>query len=1357
MSKYTKIFLTFLIALVSAHSAEVLNSDKNSLTVKFKPEFKGFREITLSDGNTYSMPNIKDAFIKEGAIGEPAEYILKEIITVPFKGAYNLSNVTPLGIRKFDKLIVPNANKYIEDLQQSMQANLSLYTAYNPDSKNNWANVRDLGIARTKFIAEINVTVAYFNKNTQQIEIPEEIIVSIDFKDNNFFFDSPISSSNDNSIPTLNNIPDWNMRGISSNQLEYSLNIVEKDLANKSATNFAYPKLDKSNSIQADTYDNQWAKIEIPSEGIYKITAADLSKYGFSLNKEDIPSIKIYGNNGKDMNDSPAMASKNFLNDVPVIVNTNADGSLESIVFYATGPNGFEYSTGPFDGYIKSYRHFINHYSKNNYYMLAWGGSKSGKRLVEAETPTGAIVNKPTQYINRVFQEEEFVNPYTAGSGRQFLGRSYFSNLIKQNLDGLAANDTVWYRISATHRSKTATGNFNFFDNEKKIGGTLSAGTTGDYGAGERGEIFASVPFTNSNSTESSIRIDYKSSNTSATGFLDFIEWHWKRPFSAINGAISFFADTTLSGLTEYNMTGFGSNKYAFDVSNPTSPVLLKNISSNPNEVKFVVNLVAKTQQQFFVSSDIKSPTLFKADFAALRTVGEGFDVLLVTDKSLVPSAEKYKAYRESNSELKVKIVTTDQIYTEFSSGVPQVGAIRDYVAFTLLNPALDNKTPNYLILWGDGHFDFRNIQSAVKNMVPPFESLDDRTRFDEISSSCIDDFYARVIGNDNISDISLGRVTINSNEEGELIIEKLRNYETGASKDQWRTRVTIVADDGLKTNSSYNEGDLFTGQAENLSENHIGKGFIQKKIYLADYVTEVLTAGRKKPTVNLDIVSTVNNQGTSVLYWIGHGNPTVWAHEGIFTKGTVPEMVNKDKLFILSAATCDFARFDMGENTSGAEDLYISKYGGAICVFAATRVVYAGENAMINNAFTSLMFKQDSLTGLYQRFGDIMKQLKATFNGTNDEKYFLIGDPTMRPNFPNFAVKIDTINGKSTSEGTILLKGLDKVSISGRIANYNSNNTISDFNGSVTLALYDGVNHIKVFDEDGKKYEFNKLGGALTNSSFEVKNGTFKAEFYIPKDISYSDTNATIYSFAASNDNRFAKGITSTLKLDGVNSVQSTDSKPNIKLYMEARDFKECGTVRQNPLLIADVSDEYGINSTGIGIGHKLEAWIDDNPQSIDLTEYYYPSLTDSKSGSIIRALPSLAAGEHRARVRVWNLFNKFNMAEICFVVKPDTSGIEISNITNYPNPAETNTIIKFNHNLEPPFSVELNILNSVGGVVKTINKDITTSFSVEIPWDCTDDSNNKISSGVYPYSIVLKSKSGKTATGYGISTVIK
>jgi len=1361
MSKITKTLLLIIFAIVSAHSAEVIHSDKNTLIVKFKPVFQGFKEITLADGNVYSLPKIKDAFFKEGAIGEPAELIIKEIITVPFKGAFNLTNVSTIGIRKFDKLIVPNSNKYIEDLQKSMNANLSLYTTYNPSHRNTWASINDLGIARTKFIAEINVTVAYFNKNTQQIEIPEEIIVNIDFKDKNYFFDESIAASGDNanSIPTLNNIPEWNNRGINSNQLEYTLNIMEKDLANKTAANFIYSKFDKSNSLQADVYDNQWAKIEIPSEGVYKITAADLSKFGFSLNKEDIPSLKIYGNKGKDMDDSPAMASKNFLNDVPILVNTNSDGSLVSIVFYATGPSGFEYSTGPFDGYNKSYRHFINHYSKSNYYMLAWGGSKAGKRLVESETQTGVIVNKPAQYINRVFQEEEFVNPYTAGSGRQFLGRSYFSNQIKQSLDGLASKDTVTYRISATHRSKTAIGNFDFYDNEVKVGGTLTSGTTGDYGAGERGEIFAKIPFANSSNFESNIRIDYKSSNISATGFLDFIEWHWNRPFSAINGSISFFADSTLNGLTEYNMTGFGSTRYAFDVSNPTSPVLLKNNSNNASEVKFVVNSVAKAQKQFFISSDVKSPTLFKADFGALRTSGDGFDVLLVTDKSLIPSAEKYKLYRESNSELKVKIVTTEQIYTEFSSGMPEVSSIRDYVAYTLLNPALNNKTPNYLILWGDGHFDYRNIQSAVKNMVPPFESLDDRTRFDEISSSCIDDYFARVIGSDNVVDISLGRVTINSNQEGERIIEKLRNYENGESKDKWRTRVTLVADDGLKTNSQYNEGDLHTGHAEDLSENYIGKSFIQKKIYLPEYVTEVLTAGRKKPTVNLDLVSTINNQGTSVLYWIGHGNPTVWAHEGIFTNaGTIPEMVNKDKLFILSAATCDFARFDIGESSSGAEDLYLSRFGGAICVFAATRVVYAGENSMINNAFTALMFEQDTITGQYQRFGDIMTKLKASFNGTNDEKYFFLGDPTMRPNFPNFAVVIDTINGKSTTAGTILLKGLDKVTLTGRVANNgNSKNTITDFNGSVTLALYDGESHIKVYDEDGKKYEFNKLGGALTNSSFEVKNGSFKAEFYIPKDISYSDTNATIFSFAASDDNRYGKGLTTSLKVDGVNSVQSTDSKPNIKLYMEAKDFKDCGTVRQNPLLIADVSDEYGINSTGIGIGHKLEVWIDDNPQSIDLTDYFYPSLTDSKSGSIIKALPSLTAGEHRARVRVWNVFNKFNTAEICFIVKPDTSGIEISNITNFPNPAETNTIIKFNHNLEPPFSVELNILNSVGRVVKSINKDITNSFSLEITWDCTDNSYNKVTSGVYPYSILLKSKSGKTANGYGISTVIK
>src|SRR5690606_1292628 len=132
----------------------------------------------------------------------------------------------------------------------------------------------------------------------------------------------------------------------------------------------------------------------------------------------------------------------------------------------------------------------------------------------------------------------------------------------------------------------------------------------------------------------------------------------------------------------------------------------------------------------------------------------------------------------------------------------------------------------------------------------------------------------------------------------------------------------------------------------------------------------------------------------------------------------------------------------------------------------------------------------------------------------------------------------------------------------------------------------------------------------------------------------------------------------------------------PEISIYLDGRSFESGDMVTTNPLLLVDLFDESGINTTGLGIGHRIEAWIDDSPMAIDLTDKFTSSLSDSRRGTVEDILYGLTPGTHKIKIRAWDVFNNFSVEEVSFVI-PEKSGGLVSDITNSPNPFSESTEI--------------------------------------------------------------------------------
>ncbi len=1318
-----KIFQLAIVALfafscaLSAGNIEILKSNSTELEFIYKPLLKSVTEIKGEDGEKYVLPVFESQdfdFSNPGAVAIGKAYFP---ITIPSKTGFTLENVSLVGKNIIEGTASPQPFlKEIDEMSVEVYQRGSNYL----DNYSEDVVIKYTGIATTNHIA--NVVIPNYHIENGQIVYPDQVKIKIKFAETT------------------------TQKGKSnySHAVNYVLN-------NNVAANWALSSGDKlleGKKSLTDLSSGSWYRVKITEEGLYSVTAKQLSDIGIPVNAELANTIKVFGNGGRMMSESVEDGINNEFNEIPVIINKDGNGNFSSVVFYAAGTTGFEYIKNRFSRYRSDFSDYV-------YYYITWGGLPNSP-ATELEPPAEEATVMPSSFTERVFFEEELKNPFYRGSGRLWLGRSYFKSPFITNLPGLKRDGQVNYVFLLAHESKS-TGTYSVYEANTGLGEYQISPSTGDYVAGRRIREYATIDASKiASDNRSSLRFEYSNPNiASATPYLDYFEIHYPRYFEAAGNSLGFHTDPTVKEVAEYSVNGFSGTVYGFDVTDKSHPALLKNLSSTGSIYRFKTDQSINPPRRFYISGNFRPTELESFSIAGIRDDNSEADMILITHPALLPSAKEYKSYRESTqnyltgNNFKVKIVTLDDIYKEFSYGTKDITAIRDYVAHVYYQR--DYK-PQYVFLWGDGHYDYMNRTTSITNFVPPYEDQNDAIgTIDEEDSFAFDDYYGCIVGEDRALDIAIGRAPINSNEEGYNIVKKIRHYENNSSEDYWRSKVLIIADDGIKENNIA-EGSFHVSQSETLHHYCIEDDFQVDKIYMVQYPVDNIPGGRRKPQVTQDMLTAINNSGALFVNWIGHGNPRVWAHENIMVRETtIPQMVNLDKLFFLVAATCDYGRFDNPDVSSGAEDMFLSPRGSAIGVFAATRVVYASSNAELAQYFYQQIQIRDPNNNCYPSLGMAYRNTKAYKQDENSNKFFLMADPALKLKMPDYHVRIDSINGEPADVAdTIKIKALDNVRISATVLNPD-NTVATDFEGIAVITVRDGDEKISFKDDDsGSNFNFTLLGGALNKSSVEIANGKFHIDMIIPKDISFSENVGRIFAYAFDNDKKkFAKGENHNFIVDGVSPTSVVDTEgPKISIYLDSRDFEQGEIVKNNPLLIVDMEDDTGINTTGLGIGHRIEAWFDDNPDALNLTDKFTSALGSSKKGSAQDVISGLRPGIHSVKVRAWDVYNNFSIAETYFKIS-DNDSYEIGEVINYPNPVSDNTTFRFRHNGTPPLDVEIRIFTIHGELIRTLQEEITDSYYGSVFWDGLDQNGTELPSGTYIYTISLN--------GIGLSPTIE
>jgi len=586
--------------------------------------------------------------------------------------------------------------------------------------------------------------------------------------------------------------------------------------------------------------------------------------------------------------------------------------------------------------------------------------------------------------------------------------------------------------------------------------------------------------------------------------------------------------------------------------------------------------------------------------------------------------------------------------------------------------------------------------------------------------------------------DIAVGRLPVSTSQGAMGIVDKIIYYDTDpGTLNDWKLRSVLVADD--------EDGNLHVNQADimatRVAQEH--PELNTNKIYLDAYPQESTPGGDRYPAVNDDIDLNMK-KGALTFTYVGHGGQNGWSQERVLGINQAQSYDNINNMPLFITATCSFAGYDEPSFTTAGEHLLLNPEGGAIALMTTVRAVYSGSNDRLTNAVLEKVYDPDQ-PGVYPSISEILRRAKN--NGIdsidrNARKFTLLGDPSMKLAFPRYHVGVTSINGKPVGSVLDTLSALEKATLSGTILNDNGE-VMNDFNGKIFLTVYDKVQVRKTLanDEKSSVRPFNLQNRQLFKGAATVTNGQWTIEFVLPKDLDFSYGLGKM-SFYAHNNETDASGFFTSFIIGGVSPEGlSDDQPPVVELYMNDENFVTGGITNADPDIYIRLMDDNGINVSGTGVGHDIEAILDnDDKNSFILNDFYQAVLDDYRSGEVRYPLSDLAPGKHTLKVTAWDLANNPGEAYLEFLVLDD-EGAVLEHVLNYPNPFTTSTNFQFEHNrpgVEMNLQVQIYTIN--GRLVKTIEREgyVSTGFRVDdLPWDGLDDSGSQLGKGVYVYRI--------------------
>jgi hypothetical protein len=449
--------------------------------------------------------------------------------------------------------------------------------------------------------------------------------------------------------------------------------------------------------------------------------------------------------------------------------------------------------------------------------------------------------------------------------------------------------------------------------------------------------------------------------------YIDSFDIGYQRRYQAANNEL------VAPGVDKQNIKidGFtGIDIHVFDISNSSIPKQIKTLAIENNGGNFAATFgptYSNSKYLALTAATFKQPSFIEAvEPSNLRDKNNKGDYLIITPAELKDAVQALADYRQGQG-LTPFIVELEDIFNEFAYGNYNPQAIKDFIAYAAVKW---QTPPAYVLLVGEGTYDYKNIMGTNDNLMPTMLA---GTYYGLFPA---DNQYVDTQGNDHVPEIPIGRLPVVSATELQTVIGKIIAYEsTGGSG---KHRVLMMADNADIA------GD-FPADSDELAAT-VPLTHTVKKVYLSH-----LSINQARDAV----MSSINN-GVGLANYIGHSGVIGFADEGLLTIGDMGLLNNGNKLPIVTAMTCVIGQYAIPGFDALGEALVLRNGGGATAVLAPTGLSFNADAMILNRILYNQYFY-----GNRARIGDVLLGSFQENSITNYKQYIFdiysfLGDPAM-------------------------------------------------------------------------------------------------------------------------------------------------------------------------------------------------------------------------------------------------------------------------------------------------------------------------------------------------------------------------
>ena len=564
----------------------------------------------------------------------------------------------------------------------------------------------------------------------------------------------------------------------------------------------------------------------------------------------------------------------------------------------------------------------------------------------------------------------------------------------------------------------------------------------------------------------------------------------------------------------------------ALDITDKNNP---KQIPTQQikNALSFSVN--AKTNKEVLLKNldNVEGLKFEEFSKSKITETTNQANLIIIYHPLFIEAVEKLAEFKKSQN-ITTQTVNIFDIYNEFNYGIFSPEAIKRFIAYVFKN--WSNPKPSNIILFGDSSRDYLgNYRNDVINYVPIYLIGEQRNVY------ASEYWFVTCLGNDNLPDMNIGRISVNNKEDANNIVEKIINYSKANKKSDWRARLSFISDDS--------EG--FSAKCEVLINQYTTPIFDIVRIYLENFKYEdnfyvpkekvhlLKQYNKVSPDCN-NVIFELFQKGSSIMEFYGHGAPNIWADERIWFGGDSKysdnlRLSNADKLPLIINMTCSTGAIDFPEkpwNICIGEDTLRTKNGGAIALYSPTGDGFTRYHFEISKFIRNAIFK-NNLLGL----GDILTQSYINYvayisNLSQMDMFILLGDPTLKLSLPDKMVTFKQNNLTWNLENTDDFK-------------FTIDEMVPDINSGKCFLNVTSPNNKKLVD----------------NEEIKIINGKIQKEITLPKGSSEGNWMISAYCVDETQSKDALGGAvihaeTPKLNIKDLSVVSDEDSlKPNTNL----------------------------------------------------------------------------------------------------------------------------------------------------------------------------------------------------------------